>query len=199
MSSAMLLPFCLSPNVKNPNSIPTNLSQESVFIQFMYHTILTLNGWHTLLHLTMIAYQCHAKNESYKCKTIIDGISIPLPEHSIPQNPQVPQLKLKDHKTDSFLSTGGINTLRPGQNGRDFPDDHLKCIFLNENIWITLKISLKFVPEVQINNIPALVQIMAWRRPGDKQLSEPMMVSLLTHICVTRPQWVKGCRNNFQP
>ena len=31
---------------------------------------------------------------------------------------------------------------------------------------------------------------MAWRRPGDKPLSEPMMVSLLTHICVTRPQWV---------
>ena len=32
---------------------------------------------------------------------------------------------------------------------------------------------------------------MAWRRPGDKPLSEPMMVSLLTHICVTRPQRVK--------
>ena len=31
---------------------------------------------------------------------------------------------------------------------------------------------------------------MACRRPGDKPLSEPMMVSLLTHICVTRPQWV---------
>ena len=51
--------------------------------------------------------------------------------------------------------------------------------------------SLKFVPKGQINNIPALVQIMAWRRPGDKPLSEPMMVSLTTHICVTRPQWVK--------
>ena len=37
-----------------------------------------------------------------------------------------------------------------------------------------------------------MVQIMAWRRPGDKPLSEPMMVSLLTHICVARPQWVKG-------
>ena len=31
---------------------------------------------------------------------------------------------------------------------------------------------------------------MVWRRSGDKPLSEPMMVSLLTHICVTRPQWV---------
>ena len=32
---------------------------------------------------------------------------------------------------------------------------------------------------------------MAWRRPGDKPLSEPMMVRLLAHVCVTRPQWVK--------
>ena len=38
-----------------------------------------------------------------------------------------------------------------------------------------------------------MVQIMAWRRPGDKPLSEPMVVSLPTHICVARPQWVKFC------
>ena len=44
------------------------------------------------------------------------------------------------------------------------------------------------VPKGLISNIPALVQIMAWRRPGVKPLSEPMMVNLLTHICVTRPQ-----------
>ena len=51
---------------------------------------------------------------------------------------------------------------------------------------------LKFVPKGPINNIPALVQIMAWRRSGDKPLSEPIMVSLPTHICVTRPQWIKN-------
>ena len=84
-----------------------------------------------------------------------------------------------------------FNTLRLRQNGRHFADDIFKCIFLNENAWISLEISLRFVPKVQINNIPALVQIMARRRPGNKPLSEPMMVSLLTHICVTRPQWVK--------
>ena len=44
----------------------------------------------------------------------------------------------------------------------------------------------------QMDNIPALVQIMAWRRLGDKPLSEPMMVSLPTHICVTRPQCDNG-------
>ena len=84
-----------------------------------------------------------------------------------------------------------VNSLRPRRNGRFNADDIFKCIFLKENVWISTKISLKFVPEGPINNIPALVQIMAWRRSGDKPLSEPMMVSLPTHICVTRPQWVK--------
>ena len=91
-----------------------------------------------------------------------------------------------------FLSQLGIlNSLRQRQNGRYNADDIFKCIFVNENVWFPTKISLKFVPKGPINNIPALVLIMAWRRPGDKPLSEPMMVSLLTHICVTRPQWVK--------
>ena len=84
-----------------------------------------------------------------------------------------------------------LNTLRPRQHGRHFADDMFKCIFLNGNIWIPIEISLKFVPKGSINNNPALFQIMAWRRPGDKPLSEPMMVSLPMHICVTQPQWVK--------
>ena len=83
-----------------------------------------------------------------------------------------------------------VSTLRLRQNGHHFPDDIFKCIFLNENVWISIKVSLTFVPKGLINNIPALVQIMVWRRSGDKPLSEPVMVSLLMHICVTRPQWV---------
>ena len=75
-----------------------------------------------------------------------------------------------------------INTLRPRQNGRHFPDDIFKRIFLNQNIRIPINISLEFVPKGPINNIPALVQIMAWRRSGDKPLSETMLVSLLTHM-----------------
>ena len=84
-----------------------------------------------------------------------------------------------------------INTLWPRQNGRHFADDTFKRIFMNENVRISINISLKFVHTGLINNIPALVQIMAWRRPGDKPLSDPVVVRLLTHICVTRPQWVK--------
>ena len=59
------------------------------------------------------------------------------------------------------------------------------------------KISLKFVPRVRMNNIPTLVQIMTWRRSGDKPLSESMMVSLPTHICVTWPQWVNYDAHGF--
>ena len=84
-----------------------------------------------------------------------------------------------------------FNTLRPRQNGRRFADDTFRRIILNENVTIPIEISLKFVPKVRINNIPALVQMMAWRPPGNKPLSAPMMDSLLTHICVTRAQWVK--------
>ena len=79
-----------------------------------------------------------------------------------------------------------INSLRPRHNGRHFPDDTFKRIFLNENIRISIKISPNFVPKGQINKCQSFVQMMAWRRPGDKPLSEPMMVRLLTHICVTR-------------
>ena len=84
-----------------------------------------------------------------------------------------------------------VNTLRERQNGRHVADDIFKYIFLNENDWIPIKISLKFVPKGRIDIIPALVQIMAWCRPSDKPSSEPMMICLPTHICVTWPQWVK--------
>ena len=43
------------------------------------------------------------------------------------------------------------------QNGRNFADDTFECIFVNENASISIKISLKFVPGGQINNIPACI------------------------------------------
>ena len=78
-------------------------------------------------------------------------------------------------KESSRIAT--INWYPPGQNGRHFADDIFYYIIflLNEKFWILIKISLKFVPKVLIDNNPALVQIMAWRRIGDKPLSEPML------------------------
>ena len=63
-------------------------------------------------------------------------------------------------------------------------DDIFKCIFLNENVnRILIRISLKFAPRSPIANKQALVRVKAWRRAGDKPLSEPMQICG-TSVCV---------------
>ena len=81
------------------------------------------------------------------------------------------------------------NSSPPGRNGRHFADDICKCIFLNENVLLSIKIPLKFIPNGPISNIPALVQIMAWRRPG--HYLNQYWPNSLTHICGIRSRWVK--------
>ena len=73
-------------------------------------------------------------------------------------------------------SSGPLNTLRPRQNIRQNPNNIFKGILLNENVVISIKMSLKFVP---INNIPALVHIMAWCRPG---LQFPKVYDILIRV-----------------
>ena len=51
-------------------------------------------------------------------------------------------------------STRPINS---GQDGRRSTDGIFRCIFLNKKFCILIKISLKFVPMVPINNNPAMV------------------------------------------
>ena len=72
-----------------------------------------------------------------------------------------------------------VNTLRRRQNRRHLADDIFKSILLIENVLIAITISQKFIPTGPINNIPSLVQIMAWSWPGDKPLSEPVMVTIV--------------------
>ena len=57
-------------------------------------------------------------------------------------------------------------------------NDNFKCIFLNKNNKFLIQILLKHVPRSPIDNKPALVQVMAWRRIDDKPLPEP----ILTHF-----------------
>ena len=59
-----------------------------------------------------------------------------------------------------------FKSLSPRQNGHNFADDIIKCILLNENVSILIKILLKFIHKGPIDNIPTLVQIMAWHQPG---------------------------------
>ena len=86
--------------------------------------------------------------------------------------------------TQSLISCGmnSKNTLRLTQKVHHFADNIFQCIFLNENVWILLKISLKVIPKVPINNFPTFIQMMAWHQASNKPLSEPMMLSLLTHM-----------------
>ena len=80
--------------------------------------------------------------------------------------------------------------------GRDKTAAILRTTFSN-TVWISLQTSLKFVPKVRINNIPALIQITAWRRPSGKPLSKPMMVSLLTQMRHSASMSSLLCTNNL--
>ena len=62
-------------------------------------------------------------------------------------------------------------------------DNIFKHIFVHENLWIFIDISLKFIPVGPIDNTPALVQITAWWQTGDKPLyPNQLWLSSLTHI-----------------
>ena len=67
-----------------------------------------------------------------------------------------------------------FNSSTPGQNGRHSHRWHFQMHFLE---WKCLNFDENFteICSLGIDNIPALVQIMAWRRPGDKPLSEPKL------------------------
>ena len=63
-----------------------------------------------------------------------------------------------------------VNSLRPRQHGHHFPDDIFRCIFLNENIWIAINISLGFVPKGPIGSdnglAPVRRQAIIWTIDG---------------------------------
>ena len=152
-------------------------SDKWCLVEYRDHSVYAPSQWKTALHCNAVSHWLGAHTEwslEYKSAKCRIGLS-----HTVRVSNR--------HR----MQTQGINTLRQRQNGRHFPDDIFKCIFLNENVWISLKISLKFAFEVWINNITALVQIIASCRPGNKPLSELMMISLLMLICLIQPQWVK--------
>ena len=74
------------------------------------------------------------------------------------------------------------NTLRPEQNGSLLADNILKYITFDKNCCILIKISLKFVPKGPIHSLSALVQVMVWRRTGDKPLPALMLTKIIGAI-----------------
>ena len=75
-----------------------------------------------------------------------------------------------------------INTLRPRWNSRHFQDDVVKWVFLNEKVWISIRIALKFVPKLPIDDK------QHWFRKwlGVYCLNQWWAI-LLSHIYITRP------------
>ena len=90
-----------------------------------------------------------------------------------------------------------LTHLRWDKMAANLADKIFECIFLNKDERILIQLSLKFVSTNPIHNKPALVQVLAWHRPGDKPLSERMLVSLLMHICVTQHQWVNDADSSI--
>ena len=60
-------------------------------------------------------------------------------------------------------------------------DDIFKSIF-NESVWISITISLKFIPKGPIDYKSELVQVMAWHRTGEKPLPESMLTQFHRRI-----------------
>ena len=116
---------------------------------------ITQNPTKENLTLVQVMIWCHQATSHYlKCSMLISRSMLPC----------------------DVTGSQWFNTLKPRRNRCHFADDIFKCIFVNENVSITIKISLKFIPTGPMNNYPSLVQKMAWRWPGDKPLlSEPTM------------------------
>ena len=76
-------------------------------------------------------------------------------------------------------------------------DDIFKCIFLNENDKIPTPVSLNFVPDETYDNNPTLVQVMAWRRAGDKPSPDPMFIQFTGAYLRHCGRWVKCLPTSF--
>ena len=92
--------------------------------------------------------------------TLTLAVEYPFQDPTLPWDVRTDDLLGRLHTDEivSYWSCHDVNTLRPKQNDRHFLDDNFKLISLNENAYISIKISLKFVPIGPINNIPPLLQ-----------------------------------------
>ena len=87
-----------------------------------------------------------------------------------------------------------LKHIEAGTRWPTFSRRHFQSHFLLWKLFYFIKMSLKFVPHGPFNNIPALVQIMAWRRSGDKPLFEPMMAYIVNaYMRHSASMSKKGC------
>ena len=135
--------------------------------EFKDVSILTINT------LRPIQNCCHFADDIFKCIFMNENAWIPIMVSlkCVLKGPINFIFNFNEFKDVSILT---INTLRPIQNCCHFADDIFICIFMNENAWIPIMVSLKCVLKGPINFITALIKIMAWFWLGDKPISEPL-------------------------
>ena len=83
-----------------------------------------------------------------------------------------------------------------------FRQRHIGCIFLNESVWISIEVSLKFVPNGPVNNIPASDK---WWL--DANLFEPITTPItdtymresasMRYLISPREVWINFLMSNF--
>ena len=71
-----------------------------------------------------------------------------------------------------------------------FHKRHFNCIFMNENLYILIRISQKCVPKGQIDCRSVLVQVMACHRIGDKPLAGPMLTQYTDAYMQQKGRWL---------
>ena len=150
------------------------LQQSCAKLNHRYSLHMEIAQWMTSLgHRKLFRYNKPLETPTKQCLTLQSASRRFIPVIECTQNPVE-------------IYNEHINTLRPRRYGRHVTDAILQCIILNDNVWITIKISSNFVPWGPIDNNRTLDQIITWCRPDDKPLSEPIMITLLTHICAIR-------------
>ena len=108
------------------------------------------------------------------CFGVFNGYSGPGAFHTRHAFPYSPSPIRGPTMSICFFSVGLIH-LPMDKMATTLADDSFNYIFLNENDRIWIQFPLKFVPRSPMDNKPALVQIMAWHRTGDKPLPEPTL------------------------
>ena len=158
-------------NYSNPFSMKLHeLSQCLVLLKLWYIS------WKIhVIHAVTLYILCCFWNEFLFLAVPVDCIA-PLGEDTDKHNDDEFRSRIRNWPVRQGLIGSSLIFLTAQISDRQMADNIFKCIFFNEDMWISISISLKFVPKGQID--------ILW--------SDPVMVSLLTHTCVIRPQWVHG-------
>ena len=154
-----------------------------IYIEFWLHTIpLIYPVIHIYKHTSTIKY--HAIMQNYLC---ISYIFYNLYSSFMCLN------------IAQYLWWEIINSSLPGQNGRHLGKDIFKCISWMGMTKIPIRISLKLVPRSPVGNKPALVQVMAWCRSGDRPLTGPMLTQFTyAFMSILRFKQVFLCSAEFR-